>query len=585
MPRSKEANQQIREAQREKILSAAWQVYTEKGRTLTITDIAEAAQVSYGLIYHYFASKEIILNALVEQTLASSEASFEHLKTTPGTPGERLASLLSHLVEMRHLHPEISQLYYQVLNDDGMPPNLRQMAAQHSQKFHDTLLDLVTAGQASGEVVAGDPQQLVTATLACLEGLSRLSITDPQQFRQHFPDSRIILQMLKPYQETRAQQNKPPNDKELFQVSSQPQPGKERKTMQRRGISYDVGRVMGVNWRPDFDPQVVHRELEIIKNDLHCNAVRICGYDIERLMIASRSALEQGLEVWLSPEIWDKSQAKTLAYMIRSATAAEKLHQEWPQKLVLCIGSELTLFMQGIIPGKNIIQRMRNPSFWENVRAGTHNQPLNAFLAEASAAVRQVFHGPLSYASLVWEAVDWSNFDFAGIDHYWSEKIKDQYLELLQPAMQHGKPVVITEFGFRTYRGDESSSALGLGNTDHLSLFLHQIPLLGHFIRPKLKRRLIRDEELQARELVRTLELLETAGVAGAFIMTFVSPISPYDENPRYDLDRDSFSLVKSFTGGRHGTTYPDMPWEPKKSFNAVAEYYAASTRSDKTAI
>jgi hypothetical protein len=41
----------------------------------------------------------------------------------------------------------------------------------------------------------------------------------------------------------------------------------------RRGVSYDVGRVLGLNWRPDFDPTVVHRELEIIKNDLHCNAV------------------------------------------------------------------------------------------------------------------------------------------------------------------------------------------------------------------------------------------------------------------------------------------------------------------------
>jgi len=35
-------------------------------------------------------------------------------------------------------------------------------------------------------------------------------------------------------------------------------------------------------------------------------------------------------------------------------------------------------------------------------------------------------------------------------------------------------------------------------------------------------------------------------------------------------------SLVKYFEGGRRGTTYPDMPWEPKESFRAVAEYYAS---------
>ena len=45
--------------------------------------------------------------------------------------------------------------------------------------------------------------------------------------------------------------------------------------MNGKGVSYDVGRVMGLNWRPVFDPAVVHRELEIIRDDLHCNAVRI----------------------------------------------------------------------------------------------------------------------------------------------------------------------------------------------------------------------------------------------------------------------------------------------------------------------
>lgn len=35
-----------------------------------------------------------------------------------------------------------------------------------------------------------------------------------------------------------------------------------------------------------------------------------------------------------------------------------------------------------------------------------------------------------------------------------------------------------------------------------------------------------------------------------------------------------SFSLVKSYAD-KHGTTYLDMPWEPKEAFKAVADYYA----------
>jgi hypothetical protein len=65
--------------------------------------------------------------------------------------------------------------------------------------------------------------------------------------------------------------------------------------MNRKGVCYDVGRVlMGMDWRPMFDVGEMHRELEIVKNDLHRNAVRICGHDVDRLATAGRDALEQG---------------------------------------------------------------------------------------------------------------------------------------------------------------------------------------------------------------------------------------------------------------------------------------------------
>ena len=71
--------------------------------------------------------------------------------------------------------------------------------------------------------------------------------------------------------------------------------------MKFKGVTYDFGYVMDENWRPSFDMKVVHRELEILKNYLYCNAVRICGFDTDRLMKYAEDALEQGLHVWLSP--------------------------------------------------------------------------------------------------------------------------------------------------------------------------------------------------------------------------------------------------------------------------------------------
>jgi hypothetical protein len=77
--------------------------------------------------------------------------------------------------------------------------------------------------------------------------------------------------------------------------------------MNRKGVCYDVGRVIaGENQRPDFDERIVARELEIIREDLHCTAVRICGQDVDRVVAAAEMALSAGLEAWLSPELWDR---------------------------------------------------------------------------------------------------------------------------------------------------------------------------------------------------------------------------------------------------------------------------------------
>ena len=104
--------------------------------------------------------------------------------------------------------------------------------------------------------------------------------------------------------------------------------GKEITTMRRQGVLYDVGCVSGVNWRPDYTPALVHRELEIIKTGLHCTAVKIRGRDIGRVMAAAEDALDQGLEVWLSPELWNRSPETTIRYLSRAATAAEELHTQ-----------------------------------------------------------------------------------------------------------------------------------------------------------------------------------------------------------------------------------------------------------------
>jgi len=77
----------------------------------------------------------------------------------------------------------------------------------------------------------------------------------------------------------------------------------------------------------------------------------------------------------------------------------------------------------------------------------------------------------------------------------------------------------------------------------------------------------------QARRIAEDLTILEAAGVDGAFVCTFLEPLSTHDPDPRYDLDMGALSLVNTYASGQ-GITYPDMTWEPKKAFHAVTSFY-----------
>lgn len=339
--------------------------------------------------------------------------------------------------------------------------------------------------------------------------------------------------------------------------------------MRGKGVCYDVGRVlMGRNWRPDFDLRTIHRELEIIKNDLHCTAVHICGRDLDRLQLAAEDALGQGLEVWLSPELWDQDPRETLEYLVEAAKVAEPLRMQWPDQLVLSVGAELSFFMNGILDGDNFQARLGNPALWENLRSGKHNALLNTFLRDATAAVRELFYGKLTYASLHIESVDWSLFDVVSVDLYRDRSNRSQYGALIKRYLAHGKPVALMEFGCCTYRGAEDAGGAGWTIADFDS------------VPPRLKGHYVYDQGVQAREIADQLHVIDETGIDAAFVFTFVQPPAVMNDAEKqmlqmidFDFDIVNYSLVKSFLD-QHGTTYPDMTWEPKESFHAVAEYY-----------
>jgi len=342
--------------------------------------------------------------------------------------------------------------------------------------------------------------------------------------------------------------------------------------MKTKGINFDTGFPnKGTSTREPFDPEVVRREMQIIRDDLHCTAVRITGGDPDRLEIAARHAADAGLEIWFCPFTNGLTQDELLALLADCAERAERIRQSGAQ-VVMCTGSEVSLFTTGFFPGDTLEERLAVITDPMRVRAAVPQlrARMSEFLRRAVELVRARFGGPVSYASLPFEGVDWSLFDIIATDAgYRTAATRASYPEYMRAYVERGralgKPVAITEFGCSAYRG--AGDTAGTGDPIVWDDQAHAVGLKGD---------LVRDEEEQATHAREVLEVLESEGIDAAFLYTFARYDLPHRTGSGIDLDRASAGVVKVLDdpSAVRNRRYPDMPWEPKAAFDTIAEMY-----------
>lgn len=338
--------------------------------------------------------------------------------------------------------------------------------------------------------------------------------------------------------------------------------------MKYRGINFDTGTktMTGGQTRERFEPDRIAKEITIIKNELHCNAIRISGGSIERVAKASEIALQSGLEVWFSPSLQYDDQENTLNFIIEAAIIAEDLRKKFPS-IVFVTGCELSLFTTGFVKGATVEERIKNLfspfGLIKNMLGVSrgYNTKLNIFLVAVVNEIRQRFKGKISYASGSWEKIDWKLFDIIGVDHYRASYNKSIYIKELQKYKNMGMPFCVTEFGCCTYKGAAEKGPMGWAIVD----WKKEVP--------ELKGEFVRDEQVQADYLLELLRIFDDEKVLGAFVFTFILENYKYNTDPKHDLDMASYGIVKALRKSEGG--YKDLPWVPKKAFFDVAEYNA----------
>ncbi|GAA4609414.1 hypothetical protein BJY16_007314 [Actinoplanes octamycinicus] len=320
--------------------------------------------------------------------------------------------------------------------------------------------------------------------------------------------------------------------------------------MRANGISYDTGWVIGKELgRPGFTRAAVERDLRVIRDELHCTAVRVMGGDPDRLTLAASIAADLGLEVWFSPYPLELTEDEMLALFAECAGRAEALRRRGAE-VVFVTGAELSLMNRDFLPGDDVAQRVAGM----RANLGTVRARVNEFLARAVALVRERFGGRVTYAAVPFEQVDWAIFDIVSLDLYRSAAIADRFAEGIRTLVAQGKPVAITEFGCATYRGAADRGAEALDIVEYDPVTRAPLRLTGNHDR---------DEAEQARYLREVLAEFDAGGVDSTFVFSFAL----FDFAG--ELDLASYGIVRVAGDGR------DERWEPKEAFAAVAEAYA----------
>ena len=140
------------ETQREKrrlILRAAITVFARSGyHTSRVADVAKEAGVAYGLVYHYFGSKEDLLETIFRTTWSRMLESVEELDRSGASAREQIAGVARIVLGAWELDPDLVKV---LVREVARSPQLGREVDEISHAF-DALERIVTTGQARGEL-------------------------------------------------------------------------------------------------------------------------------------------------------------------------------------------------------------------------------------------------------------------------------------------------------------------------------------------------------------------------------------------------------------------------------------------------
>ena len=130
------------------LLDAAIRVFAHKGyHTCRVGDIAKEAGVAYGLLYHYFESKEDVLRTIFRETWGEMLASVHGIEAAGGPARDQVRKVAAVVLGSWKRNPDLIRV---LIREVTRSPHLQEEVAEIGTAM-DALERVIRNGQERGE--------------------------------------------------------------------------------------------------------------------------------------------------------------------------------------------------------------------------------------------------------------------------------------------------------------------------------------------------------------------------------------------------------------------------------------------------
>jgi len=134
---------------RRNILDAAIRVFARQGfHSTRVSDIADEAGVAYGLVYHYFNSKDEVLNELFTERWSLLLTAIEEADASTESPRSKLAAVAAFIVDSYQHNPELMKVI--IVEVTRAANSFGRTHLPEIRRAYDSITKIVAEGQEKG---------------------------------------------------------------------------------------------------------------------------------------------------------------------------------------------------------------------------------------------------------------------------------------------------------------------------------------------------------------------------------------------------------------------------------------------------